>query len=203
MFMQSLCSDQTVVVGHAVHNDLLALRMRHHANVDTAMLYVSEDDDGSTPSLKNLAINVLKKQMPDVHDSVNDARVALDCAEHYRSKGGNVAPVEKVFTRKRMSTDPADTTMLLVHRLPATTQPNHLVEMFLAYTNIKPKNVPDILFSGSHGKCNVEFTTKEHAELAYNTLAGEERKDKTGKEQKRVSLKGGGYVCVRKMKKTN
>eukprot|EP00984_Skeletonema_dohrnii_P010949 scaffold4319_cov133-Skeletonema_dohrnii-CCMP3373.AAC.3 len=204
MFMQSLCSDQTVVVGHAVHNDLLSLRLKHHANVDTAMLYVSKDDDGSTPSLKNLAINVLKKQMPEVHDSVNDARVALDCAEYYCSKGGKVAPVEKVFTRKaRASTDAADTTMLLVHRLPTSTQPNHLVEMFLAYTNVKPKNVPDIIFSGSHGKCNVEFTTKEHAELAYTTLAGEEREDKTGKKQKRVSLKGGGYVCVRKMKKTN
>ncbi|KAL7437347.1 hypothetical protein ACHAXM_008038 [Skeletonema potamos] len=202
MFMQSLCSDQTVVVGHAVHNDLLALRMKHHTNVDTAMLYVSKDDDGGTPSLKNLAINVLKKQMPEVHDSVNDAKIALDCAEYYRSKGGNVAPVEKVFTRKTRS-DPADTTMLLVHRLPTTTQPNHLVEMFLAYTSIKPKNVPDIIFSGSHGKCNVEFTTKEHAELAYINLAGEEREDKTGKKQKRVSLKGGGYVCVRKMKKTN
>ena len=204
MFMQSLCSDQTVVVGHAVHNDLLALRMKHHSNVDTAMLFVSNDEDGSTPSLKNLAINVLKRQMPEVHDSVNDARVALDCAEYYRSKGGDVAPVEKVFTRKsRSSTDAADTTMLLVHRLPTTTQPNHLVEMFLAYTNVKPKNVPDIICSGSFGKCNVEFTTKEHAELAYTTLAGEEREDKTGKKQKRVSLKGGGYVCVRKMKKAN
>jgi RNA exonuclease 1 len=202
-FMQSLCSDQTVVVGHAVHNDLLALRMKHHTNVDTAMLYVSKDEEESTPSLKNLAYNVLKRQMPEVHDSVNDARVALQCAEHYRSRGGKVEPVEKVFVRKaRSNNDAADTTMLLVHRLPTTTQPNHLVEMFLAYTAIKPKNVPDIMFSGSHGKCNVEFTTKEHAELAYNSLVGEEREDKTGKKQKRVSLKGGGYVCVRKMKKT-
>lgn len=201
MFMQSLCSDQTVVVGHAVHNDLLALRMKHHTNVDTAMLFVCKNEDEGTPSLKNLAYNVLRRQMPDIHDSVNDARAALECAEHYRVKGGKVEPVEKVFIRKTRSTDAADTTMLLVHRLPTTTQPSHLVEMFLAYTSIKPKNVPDIMFSGSHGKCNVEFTTKEHADLAYDTLAGEEREDKTGKKQKRVSLKGGGYVCVRKMKK--
>ena len=92
--------------------------------------------------------------------------------------------------------------MLLVHRLPTSTLPEHLSEMFLAYTSIKPNKVPDIVFSGSFGKCNVEFTSREHAELAYVTLNGEEREDKGGKKQKRVSLKGGGYVCVRKMKKS-
>eukprot|EP00970_Alexandrium_tamarense_P019393 scaffold13989_cov283-Alexandrium_tamarense.AAC.1 len=74
--------------------------------------------------------------------------------------------------------------------------------MFLAYTCIKPKNVPEITFSGQHGKCHVEFTSKDHAELAYASLNGEEREDKTGKKQKRVGLKNGSYVCVRKMKKT-
>lgn len=202
-FMSALCSDQTVVVGHAVHNDLLALRMVHHTNVDTAMLYVHSNPEDGTPSLKNLALGVLKREMPEVHDSVNDARVALSCAKHYVDSGGKVSAIEKVYSRSssRSRLDAADTTMLLVHRLPTSTQPNHISEMFIAYTNIKPKSVPEITFSGVHGKCNVEFTTKEHAELAYATLVGEEREDKTGKKQKRVGLKGGGYVCVRKMKK--
>eukprot|EP00585_Thalassiosira_rotula_P012849 CAMPEP_0196130672 /NCGR_PEP_ID=MMETSP0910-20130528/964_1 /TAXON_ID=49265 /ORGANISM="Thalassiosira rotula, Strain GSO102" /LENGTH=589 /DNA_ID=CAMNT_0041390025 /DNA_START=69 /DNA_END=1838 /DNA_ORIENTATION=+ len=204
-FMAALCSDQTVVVGHAVHNDLLALRMVHHCNADTAMLFTHIDETDGTPSLKNLAHGVLGREMPDVHDSVNDARVALACAQHYVAKHGRVDPVEKKYTRSssRHRLDAADTTMLLVHRLPNTTVAEHLTEMFLAYTHVKPKKVPEIQFNGTYGKCNIEFSSKEHAELAYTSLVGEEREDKTGKKQKRVGLKGGGYVCVRKMKKGN
>lgn len=202
---------QTVIVGHAVHNDLLALKMVHHCNVDTAMLYSHAPDDNennsnSTPSLKNLAHGVLQKTMPNVHDSVNDARVALACAEHYVSKNGEVDLVEKVFTRNhngwRERLKSADTAMLLVHRLPRNLQTSHISDMFLALTFVKPKDVADIVFSGKHGKCNVEFSTKEHAELAYISLSGDEHEDKTGKKQKRVKLKNGDYVCVRKMKKT-
>lgn len=204
-FMLSLCSDQTVIIGHAVHNDLLALRMVHHVIADTAMLYTHGDMNEGTPSLKNVAHGVLKRDMPDVHDSVNDARVAYECAQHYINNNGKVDPIEKVYSRSsnsRKSLDSStDTAMLLVHRLPTTTLSQHITEMFIAYTYIKPKVVPDIIFSGTYGKCHVEFTTKEHAELAYNSLVGEEREDKTGKKQKRVGLKGGGYVCVRKMKK--
>mmetsp|Transcript_6875 Transcript_6875/g.12884 ORF Transcript_6875/g.12884 Transcript_6875/m.12884 type:complete len:503 (-) Transcript_6875:231-1739(-) len=202
-FMAALCSDQTVVVGHAVHNDLLALRMVHHCNADTAMLFTHIEETDGTPSLKNLAHGVLGREMPDVHDSVNDARVALLCAQHYVAKNGKVDPVEKKYTRSssRHKLDAADTTMLLVHRLPNTTVAEHLTEMFLAYTHVKPKKVPEIQFNGTYGKCNIEFSTKEHAELAYTSLVGEEREDKTGKKQKRVGLKGDGYVCVRKMNK--
>ena len=209
MFMNALCSDQTVIVGHAVHNDLMALRMVHHCNADTAMLFRHEDtENDGTPSLKNLAYGVLKRrEMPNVHDSVNDARVALECAMHYRERKGKVESVEKVFTRSSSRgagagrSESGDTSTLLVHRLPTSTEASHICDMFLAYTYIKPKNVQEITFSGAHGKCHVDFTSREHADLAYDTLVGEEREDKTGKKQKRVGLKNGGYVCVRKMKK--
>jgi RNA exonuclease 1 len=210
MFMNTLCSEQTVVVGHAVHNDLLALKMVHHCNVDTAMLFSHPEDDdinkNSTPSLKNLAHGVLSREMPDTHDSVNDARVALLCAEHYVEKNGDVDPVEKVFARNHSRGGGerlrhADTSMMLVHRLPPNSKASHIMDMFLAFTCVKPKNVADVIFSGKHGKCHVEFTSKEHAELAYISLTGDEHEDKTGKKQKRVKLKNGDYVCVRKMKK--
>ena len=218
-FMDALCSDQTVIVGHAVHNDLAALRMDHGCVVDTAMLYVHavvEEGESGTPSLRNLAHGVLGgREMPEVHDSVNDARVALACAVQYVERGGKVDPVEKVYRRSdsrggrrdagggdgSSSSAQQHTSVLLVHRLPVNTLPEHISEMFLAYTSIRPKNIPDIAFAGQQGKCNVEFASSQHAELAYATLAGDERADKTGKMQKRVGLKGGGYVCVRKMKK--
>lgn len=209
LFMNALCSEQTVIVGHAVHNDLFALQMVHHCVVDTAMLYSHTDINDGTPSLRNLAHGVLQARvMPDVHDSVNDARVALACAQHYLDKKGVVDSIEKVYTRsnsKRMNIDGTDTTTtaatLMVHRLPIGTQSNHIAEMFVAFTYITPKHVPEIEFSGGkQGKCFVEFMTAEHAELAYNSLTGKEGEDKTGKKQKRVGMKSGGYVCVRKMR---
>ena len=191
-----------------MHNDLLALKMVHHCNADTAMLFnhKEEENSNSTPSLKNLAHCILKKAMPDVHDSVNDARVALACADHWVANKGEVDGIDKVFTRShtrdgRDKLKSADTSMLLVHRLPQGSQPSHIMDMLLAFTFVKPKHVADIQFSGKHGKCNVEFSTKEHAELAYLSLSGDEHEDKTGKKQKRVKMKNGDYVCVRKMKK--
>jgi len=198
-FMSALCSSQTVIVGHALDNDLKALLMVHHTNVDTAMLYTYVNSEDGTPSLKNLAKGILGKEMPEVHDSVNDARVTLECAANYVALDGKVSPVEKVYTRSRGAAREDTSNMLLVHRLPKSTLPEHLSEMFSAYTFIKPKEVPEITFSGAQGKVLVEFSSREHAELAYTTLKGEEREDKTGKKQKRVSLQGGGYVCVRKM----
>jgi len=131
--------------------------------------------------------------------------VALACAQHYIDMKGVVEPIEKVYSRsnsKRMTNDGTDTTAtLMVHRLPLGTQSNHVAEMFLSFTHITPKNVPDIEFSGGkQGKCLVEFKTAEHAELAYNCLVGKEGEDKTGKKQKRLGMKNGGYVCVRKMR---
>ena len=210
-FLDALCSDQTVIVGHALHNDLLALRMVHHVTADTAMLYshgTSVNGESSTPSLKNLAYGILKREMPTVHDSVNDARVTLACARHYVDNDGKVDTIEKVYTRsasKRSDGPDAEiaTAMLLVHRLPPNALPAHISEMFIEFTSIKPKKVNDITFSGSHGKCHVEFPSREHADLAYRTLEGKEREDKNGMKQKRVGLKGegAGYVCVRKMTK--
>ncbi|KAL3770779.1 hypothetical protein ACHAW5_008389 [Stephanodiscus triporus] len=162
----------------------------------------------------------------DGNCSGNNANVALTCTSHYLEKhpvdkvyrwsanqGGalnysEIHSVDKVYRRsvnQRERTNNVgsaqQTTALLVHGLPVNTLPEHISEMFVKYASIRPKVVPDIAFSGPHGKSYVEFASSQHAELAYASLVGEERADKTGKMQKRIRLKGEGYVFVRKMKK--
>ena len=44
---------------------------------------------------------------------------------------------------------------------------------------------------------SAEFSSEAHAALAFESLAGPNRPDKSGRPQKRVYLKGGGYICVR------
>jgi len=194
-FMMALCSNETVIIGHAVHNDLIALQMEHHCNVDSAMLFSVKDEDNATCSLKDLAMGVLKRAMPDVHDSVNDARVALFVLEEgYLKTNGKTEPIVRSFSKKKGGSNE-----LFVHRIPKGCYPEHISNMFLAHTHIKPQEVQTIDFNSDTGKTTVSFLTVEHAHTVFKTLEGEPKPDKTGRMQKRVYLKTGGYIHVRQM----
>jgi RNA exonuclease 1 len=190
-FLMALCSDETVIIGHALHNDFAALKMEHHCNVDSSFLYPVQDAPNATPSLKDIALSVLKKAMPDTHDSVNDARTALLCLKAYLSENGEVAPIIRTLSRAPMQ--------LFVHRIPKKCQPTHLATMFLTHTSIQPSEVDEIEFLGATGRTHVTFPSSRHADLAFDTLGGKEEADKSGRMQKKVYLQGGGYVRVRKM----
>jgi len=193
-FMMALCSSETVIIGHAVHNDLIALRMEHHCNVDSALLFKVKDEENATCGLKDLAMSVMKREMPDVHDSVNDARVSMLCLEEgYLKTDGKPEPIVRLFAKKRGSAE------LFVHRIPKGCTPEHVQNMFLKHTSIQPSEVPKIEFNSETGKTTIVFTSTEHANLAFKTLGGESKPDKTGRMQKRVYLRTGGYICVRQM----
>jgi len=50
------------------------------------------------------------------------------------------------------------------------------------------------------GKATAVFPSAQHADLAFDSIAGPNRPDKSGRAQKRIYFKsGGGYICVRKM----
>ena len=53
------------------------------------------------------------------------------------------------------------------------------------------------------GKTNVIFPSPAHVNLAFSTLEGEEREDKTGRLQKRVYMRNGDYCYIRKMNISN
>mmetsp|Transcript_17162 Transcript_17162/g.24147 ORF Transcript_17162/g.24147 Transcript_17162/m.24147 type:complete len:589 (+) Transcript_17162:101-1867(+) len=194
-FMMALCSDETVIAGHAVHNDLVALRMEHYCNVDSACLFDVKDAPDATISLKDLAMACLKTEMPKTHDSVNDARVALNCLEYYVQRDGKVDPIERTTPPRNRT----NANQLFIHRIPRVCQPSHLQSMFLVHTSVQPKEVHDIEFAGDTGKTFVNFPSPRHANLAFDTLEGDEEPDKSGRMQKKVYLRDGNYVRVRKM----
>lgn len=195
-FMMALCSEETVIIGHALQNDLVALKMEHHCNVDSALLFTVKDEPNATCSLKDLAMGVLQREMPNVHDSVNDARVALYILEEgYIKTDGKPEPIPRTFPVQKKG----GSSELFVHRIPKGCFPEHISNMFLTHTHIKPKEVPPIDFNSDTGKTTVSFPTPEHANLAFKMIEGEAKPDKSGKLQKRVYLRSGGYVNVRKM----
>ena len=135
--------------------------------------------------------------------SVDNPSVALACALHHVERDRRMDPVDMVFRRSdsRDTRSAQRTNVLLVHRLPVNTLPEHVSEMFLEYASIRPKSVKKISYLGPLGKCYVEFMTSRHAEMAYDALVGEEWPDSYGNVQKTVKMKGEGTLGVRKMTK--
>jgi RNA exonuclease 1 len=200
-FLMALCSEETVIVGHAVHNDLAAVRMEHYCVVDSALLFKATDSETATVSLKDSAKSILGKDMPDTHDSVNDALTALECLEYYLQKGSDMKTID------RSSNTPSSAksftfyaSQLFVHRIPNTVNEEHLTNLFLAHADIKPLSVETIEFQGNMGKTHVVFRSPEHATLAFQYLeGGKPEPDPSGRLQKKVFLRNKSYIRVRKM----
>ena len=83
---EELCvviSDRTIIIGHALHNDLKVLKLLHNLIVDTKILYAHTGMN----SLRELALRFLSidiRHSPETgHDCVLDARAALDLALRY------------------------------------------------------------------------------------------------------------------------
>jgi len=165
--------------------------MEHHCNADSAFLFEGNDGRPSSVSLKDLVKTLYKKDMPDTHDSVNDARKSLECVDFYRSHGGKVPKIERT-PRNRSH-------QLLIHRIPKACKKEHFIPMFLDHTFIQPTEVEDIDWKNDSGKTHVTFKSTKHATLAFDTLAGKPEEDKSHRLQKKIYLKNGGYVRVRMM----
>jgi RNA exonuclease 1 len=204
-FLMSLCTEETVLLGHAVHNDLAALRMHHPTVVDSAFLFTSADSETAMVSLRDLALHTLKIEMPERHDSVNDARTAYQALELFRTKQGAVDTIPRTSVKANGTTNARHAdyeSQLFVHRIPANAcDETQLAQMFLSYTHIQPVQVEDIEYNGEAGcgKTHVYFASGRHGTLAFDSLEGKAIPDASGRLQKKVFLKNGNYIRIRKM----
>jgi RNA exonuclease 1 len=196
-FMKALCSLETVIIGHAVHNDLEALKMKHYCVVDSAMLLKVKDDEKRTPSLKDAVKTLLGQDMPKTHDSVNDARVSLAVLEHYLEKDGEVAEIIATSRERERLAD-----KLFIHRIPRICREEHILKMIQQYTNVIPSSCEPIVFNGNTGKTHVIFQSPKHAFLAFDSIKGSAKPDKSGRMQKRIFMRNNEYVQVRLMVKS-
>ncbi|KAM1135804.1 hypothetical protein ACFX13_034723 [Malus domestica] len=74
---------ETVLVGHSLENDLLALKISHNLVIDTAVLYKYPRGRSYKSKLRDLAQKFLSKEIQQSglgHDSIEDARAAMDLA---------------------------------------------------------------------------------------------------------------------------
>ncbi|CAD6270326.1 unnamed protein product [Miscanthus lutarioriparius] len=78
-----LVHKETILVGHSLENDLMALRISHGLIIDTAVLYKYNRGSRCKIALRVLTKKFLGREIQNTgsgHDSVEDARAALELA---------------------------------------------------------------------------------------------------------------------------
>lgn len=103
-----LVSEDTVLVGHSLENDLQALRLVHERVVDTVLLYPHSLGWPNRLGLKQLVTQHLRRPLDRSggHDSLADARAALDLALVKFEKGPSfgVRPLELISLGRLLQT---------------------------------------------------------------------------------------------------
>jgi len=77
-----IVSKDSILVGHSLENDLIAMKLVHERVIDTVLLYPHPRGWPVRHGLKGLSGNFLKRKLErkNGHDSVEDARTAMDLA---------------------------------------------------------------------------------------------------------------------------
>lgn len=79
----SIVHKQTVLVGHSLENDLLALKVHHDLVIDTSILYKHNRGGNYKIALRVLAKRFLQWEIQTSnsgHNSIDDARAAMELA---------------------------------------------------------------------------------------------------------------------------
>ncbi|KAL9251649.1 Small RNA degrading nuclease 5-like protein [Drosera capensis] len=99
-----LVYQETVLVGHSLENDLLALKISHDFVIDTAILYKHPRGGSYKTALRVLARKYLSKEIQDSvkgHDSIEDAKAAMDLVMLKIRHGPDFGSPPN-FTRKKL-----------------------------------------------------------------------------------------------------
>ena len=182
----------SIICGHAVHNDLKALRIHHPDVIDTSLIFRYKDLPLCSPSLKDLAKLILGLEIRtgegSHHDSYEDAFVTMKLIRHELSKGPT-----RLLTPPDIKVAKDDLKKLFVHRLPNGLKESDLTPIFrhCAFESIDG----DL----SSRKALLVFKSLEDANSAFKDLSGAETTDNFGRAQKEVNMALHKSFLVRKM----
>ncbi|XAR62424.1 Exoribonuclease II [Bertholletia excelsa] len=104
-FLQ-LVYKETILVGHSLENDLLALKISHCLVIDTAVLYKHPRGGSYKTALRILTSRFLSREIQESgsgHDSIEDARAAMELAL-LKIKHGPGFGSPQSFMRKKLLT---------------------------------------------------------------------------------------------------
>eukprot|EP00904_Undaria_pinnatifida_P006310 jgi/Undpi1/2809/HiC_scaffold_14.g06186.m1 len=205
-----ICCQRTVIIGHALNNDLESLKMTHDRIVDTSFLFKSRGKD-ATPSLKDVVKATLGKTIQDgAHDSVTDAKCTLDAAKYALDNAG--APLPPISRTKRARPNPTaaaadnasesdkkrrEERALMVHRLPAGTTLEQLTRVMQKKTRVVAVEVEPISFSATTGKTQVVYASRAQADIAFNGISTSAQEDRSGRLEKKIFISEDGHKYIK------
>ena len=198
--LRAIVKPNTVLVGHGLVHDLKALKFDHAPVIDTAMLFSYKNLPRSTPGLADLCKRLLSSEMraAGTHDSVEDARMALELAQWECAQAKPTTPLDPPTDK----VDARDLSKLFVHRVPRGTLASDIEGMFAKVNGtIGVEHACDI--EAVHGKflgpdtpldatrttsCYVAFESVEKCNAAFKSLRGGAGTDALGRPQKAVKM---------------
>lgn len=95
--LMNLLTPDAILIGHALYNDLNALKLVHHTIVDSAMLFPHPRGGKFRSSLRALSERFLNRRIQvgsDGHDSKEDAEATLELVKQKCLKGARWGTVE-------------------------------------------------------------------------------------------------------------
>ncbi|KDO32619.1 hypothetical protein SPRG_19412 [Saprolegnia parasitica CBS 223.65] len=215
----------TILVGHSVDGDLASMQISHTNVIDTALIYKRIDvpELRSTPGLRDLTQQLLKIEMPPIHDSFLDAKMTMLAAtyaltnpvgeviayEAPTSKWGPPTPVPMTVGAPAagpVTMPPSVKTNTLPPSVKTTTSatPSAVPRQFKNYvtttTSVVPDMVENVVFKSQWGSSSVIFPSAAHADLAFAMLTGVESRDPLDRVVKAVEITNKTGTVFKKIK---
>ncbi|XP_023637150.1 small RNA degrading nuclease 2 isoform X2 [Capsella rubella] len=203
--LQMFLSEDTILVGQSLNNDLKVLKMDHARVIDTSLVFKYNYGGTRKPlRLKRPSLNYLckcilgyevqKEGVP--HNCVHDAEAAMKLVLAILDNGVETSvPLSKEMLE-------ADKSRLYLHCIPCNVpyeELNGVVSRDIPH-EVKPSKKQDRHFYSAI----VVFKSPEEANQAFENIAGDLGEDSTGLSQKQIFLEPsssrlGSYIFVRKM----
>ncbi|GIL80815.1 hypothetical protein Vretimale_9413 [Volvox reticuliferus] len=192
-----------VLVGHALHHDLTALRLDHQPVIDTSLIFSYRNLPSCIPGLKDLARAVLgaemRKRAGGTHDSMEDAAVAMRLVIRELQMAVPSLPLEP----PQVKVPATELVKLMAHALPEGMGPVEAEQALRAALaaagaptferlEVVPDNAKQVL---------LVFAKPSVANESFKKLPGKPQKDSLGRYFKEVALGSGKRPSckVRKM----
>ncbi|KAK9819954.1 hypothetical protein WJX72_004360 [[Myrmecia] bisecta] len=205
-----------VLVGHALHHDLRALRLDHLPVIDTSLIFSYKGLPGATPSLADLYKAVIGRDLREgaVHDCMQDAAATMALVQHQLQQQEPTF----VLDPPQIKVPSGDLRKLLVHSIPPGTTVADLQSLWTrgAADQGEPATASTSNPSSADEPCSfavegdlssrkvlLVFKHPGEANDAFKRLAAKQQVDCLGRAQKDVTLQIGSskgkIVKLRKM----
>ncbi|ONK78468.1 uncharacterized protein A4U43_C02F19090 [Asparagus officinalis] len=183
--LKKLLSHGTILVGHALHNDLKALKIDYPRVIDTASIFKLKNLPTTySPSLNNLCKSVLGYEVRkegEPHNCLTDAQAAMKLVLAKLENG-----FDDPIAIDGKNVPESDLMKLFLHKVPVEVPCQELRGVFSVKYDIDIQD--DLRVRGQHYSTFAIFKDAGDAYSAFRGIEGQETMDTSGRLQKNVTL---------------